>query len=451
MGRSPVSVRALNATGRWEHQMSEASGQVSTSRQSSPEQQAAEYAVLAEIGRIISSTLNIDEIYEQFAHQVSLLIPFDRLSIAAIDLEAQTVQAVYSAGGDIPGWERGVVHEIIPEGISDILARERRGLLFRTPAEEEEAGQQPARELGGDFQTRIAVPLVARGVIVGTLNIRSLQPYAYDENHLPQAERIGAQIAGTIANVFAYEKLEDAQGALEKAVTELRRSNQELAQFAYVASHDLQEPLRKIASFCSLLEARYAADLDERANVYIHYIVDGATRMQALVNDLLLYSRVATRGKEFAPTDTAVALQEALENLDLAIAESNARVTHDPLPTVTADATQMIQLFQNLVANAVKYRDEEAPRVHVAAADEGNEWVFSVRDNGIGIAPEYTERIFVIFQRLHTREEYSGTGIGLAVCKKIVERHGGRIWVESESGAGSTFYFALPKIRRDDA
>ena len=265
------------------------------------------------------------------------------------------------------------------------------------------------------------MPLVARGVIVGTLNIRSLQPYAYDENHLPQAERIGAQIAGTIANVFAYEKLEDAQRALEKAVTELRRSNQELAQFAYVASHDLQEPLRKIASFCSLLEARYAADLDERANVYIHYIVDGATRMQALVNDLLLYSRVATRGKEFAPTDTAVALQEALENLDLAIAESNARVTHDPLPTVTADATQMIQLFQNLVANAVKYRDEEAPRVHVTAADEDNEWVFSVRDNGIGIAPEYTERIFVIFQRLHTREEYSGTGIGLAVCKKIVE------------------------------
>ena len=176
---------------------------------------------MAEISRIISSTLNIDEIYEQFAHQVSLLISFDRLSIAAIDMEAHTVQAVYAVGGDIPGWERGVVHELVPGGIPNFLARERRGVLFRTPAEEEEAGQQPARELGGDFQTRIAVPLIARSVMVGTLNIRSLQPYAYDENHLAQAERIGAQIAGTIANAFAYEKLEDAQRALEKAVTEL--------------------------------------------------------------------------------------------------------------------------------------------------------------------------------------------------------------------------------------
>ena len=174
--------------------MGETTRQVGTSQprlHEQPNQQAAEYAVLAEIGRIISSTLNIDEIYVQFAHQVSLLIPFDRLSIAAVDMEALTVQAVYAVGGDIPGWERGVVHQVVPEGIVGILARDRRGLLFRTPAEEEEAGQQPARDLGGDFQTRIAVPLIARSVFVGTLNIRSLQPYAYDESHLAQAERIG--------------------------------------------------------------------------------------------------------------------------------------------------------------------------------------------------------------------------------------------------------------------
>ena len=278
------------------------------------------------------------------------------------------------------------------------------------------------------------------------MNIRSLQPYAYDENHLAQAERIGAQIAGTIANAFAYEKLEAAQHAIENAVTELRRSNQELEQFAYVASHDLQEPLRKIASFCNLLESRYADQLDEKANVYLHYIVDGALRMQALVNDLLLYSRVTTRGKEFAPTDTNDALREALANLDVAVAESNACVTYDPLPTVLGDVAQLTRLFQNIIGNAIKYRGEAPPQVHVSVLEKGDEWVFSVRDNGIGIAPEYAERIFVIFQRLHTREEYSGTGIGLSVCKKIAERHGGRIWVESEEGCGATFYFSLPQV-----
>ena len=426
--------------------MSDATRQVRTPRSPSLEQKVAEFAVLAEISRIISSTLNIDEIYEQFAHQVSLLIPFDRLSISAVDMEAHTVQAVYAVGGEIPGWERGVVHEIVPGGISDILESERRGILFKTPAEEEEAGQQPARDLGGDFQTRIAVPLIARSVFVGALNIRSLQPYAYDESQLAQAERIGAQIAGTIANSFAYEKLEAAQGELEKTAAELRRSNQELEQFAYVASHDLQEPLRKIASFCNLLESRYASQLDDRASTYLHYIVDGAMRMQALVNDLLLYSRVTTRGQEFAPANMDDVMQEAQANLDVAIAECKAQVSCDALPAVFGDAPQLVRLLQNLIGNAIKYRGEAPPQVHLAAAKERDEWVFSVRDNGIGIAPEYAERIFVIFQRLHTREEYGGTGIGLAVCKKIVERHGGRIWVESAEGAGATFRFTLPQV-----
>ncbi|MYB77580.1 MAG: GHKL domain-containing protein [Chloroflexi bacterium] len=283
------------------------------------------------------------------------------------------------------------------------------------------------------------------------MNIRSLQPYAYDEKHVAQAERIGAQIAGTIANAFAYEKLEAAQSALENAVEELRRSNQELEQFAYVASHDLQEPLRKIASFCNLLESRYADKLDERGSVYLHYIVDGAMRMQALVNDLLLYSRVATRGQEFAPTNANDVLQEAFANLEVGIEESNAHITYDPLPTVNGDAAQLVRLLQNLVGNAIKYRGDAPPRIHVGVEEQDDQWVFSVRDNGIGIDPQYAERIFVIFQRLHTREEYGGTGIGLSVCRKIVERHGGRIWVESQEGSGATFRFTFPQYRSEIA
>ena len=235
-----------------------------------------------------------------------------------------------------------------------------------------------------------------------------------------------------------------AEEKLKRYASELERSNQELQQFAYVASHDLQEPLRMVASYTQLLAERYKGKLDSDADEFIAYAVDGATRMQALINDLLTYSRVGTKGKDFKPIDCKTVLERTLDNLKKAVEESLAELTYEPLPTVMADDVQLGQLFQNLIGNAIKFRSEESPHIHISAERNEDKWIFSVGDNGIGIDPEFTERIFIIFQRLHKRRDYPGTGIGLAVCKKIVERHGGRIWVESKPEKGSTFYFTIP-------
>ena len=241
------------------------------------------------------------------------------------------------------------------------------------------------------------------------------------------------------------EERKRAEESLARYADELERSNTELQQFAYIASHDLQEPLRAVSGYLQLIRKRYEGKLDKDADEFIAFAVDGASRMQALIEGLLDYSRVGTHGKEFAPTDSEAALKQAEQNLKAAIEESGAEITHDPLPTVTGDDVQLTELLQNLVANAIKFhRPDEPPRIHVSAEQKDGEWVFSVKDNGIGIAREDTERLFRIFTRLHARDEYEGTGIGLAVCKRIVERHGGRIWVESEPGKGSTFYFTIP-------
>jgi signal transduction histidine kinase len=234
-----------------------------------------------------------------------------------------------------------------------------------------------------------------------------------------------------------------------RLLEDLARSNRDLEQFAYVASHDLQEPLRMVAAYTQLLAERYQGKLDENADKYIHYAVDGATRMQRLVQDLLAFSRVGRRAAERRKVDCRVVLATALQNLQTAIEESGARIEHGDLPTVTAEAAELMQLFQNLVGNAIKFRGSDPPRIRVTAEKAGREWIFSVADNGLGIAPEHAEMIFVIFKRLHTRSEYPGNGIGLSICKKIVEQQGGRIWVESVPGQGATFRFSLPTKIRD--
>jgi signal transduction histidine kinase len=245
-------------------------------------------------------------------------------------------------------------------------------------------------------------------------------------------------------NTDLERRVKERTAELDERARELARSNAELEQFAYVASHDLQEPLRMVASFTQLLAKRYEDKLDDDAREFINYAVDGATRMQSLISDLLNYSRVGTQGKPLAPTDGEALFNRVLKSLKFVIEESGAVISRDPLPVVMADPQQLGQLFQNLLTNAIKFRGEEPPCVKISVERNGSDWKISVRDNGIGISQEHADRIFIIFQRLHTKTDYPGTGIGLAICKKIVERHGGRIWVEPGTQGGSEFCFTIP-------
>src|SRR3984893_54840 len=311
------------------------------------------------------------------------------------------------------------VKSIIPEGFAERLIADGTRTAADALAQQIGTGIELTgrRKDGSDFPIEIMLsPLESAEGILVTAAIRDISVRKRSEEHLV------------------------------KTVGELKRSNDELEQFAYVASHDLQEPLRMVASYTQLLAKRYKGRLDSDADEFITFAVDGCNRMQGLIQDLLAYSRAGTIGKALREISGENALQEALTNLRATIEESGAVVTHDSLPAITTDDTQLTQVFQNLVGNAIKYRSAEVPHVHVSARKNGgHEWLFSVRDNGLGIDPQYFERIFILFQRLHGRNEFEGTGIGLAICKKILERLGGRIWVESQPGKGSTFHFALPE------
>ena len=306
-------------------------------------------------------------------------------------------------------------------------------------------------EDGSDFPGDTHPSMVAlatgkevRDVVMGVFNPELEDHTWININAVPQFRQ------GETAPYQAYTIFEDiterkqSEDEMRAALLKLKRSNRDLEQFAYVASHDLQEPLRMISSYVQLLARRYRGQLDDDADEFIDYVVGGAKRLQALILALLDYTCVRTRGQPLAPTDMNSVMEGVLTNFKLAIADSDAEVTCDVLPTVNADAAQMAQLLQNLIANALKFHGDDPPRIHVSAERHDTGWRFAVRDNGLGIDPKYHERIFIIFQRLHARDDFEGTGIGLSVVKNIVQRHGGRAWVESEPGAGATFYFTIP-------
>jgi signal transduction histidine kinase len=297
----------------------------------------------------------------------------------------------------------------------------------------------------------VSTPLI---LVTGAMNsvtaVECVKQGATDYVLKDHLSRLTLCVRRALEEMRLREEGKRAQGELAHKMDELGRSNRDLEQFAYVASHDLQEPLRMVASYTQLLAERYRGKLDEDADKYMGYAVEGALRMQALVHDLLTFSRVGRNGVERKNIDSSQAVREALQNLAVSLQESGAVANQSTLPVVHSDRTQLLQLFQNLIGNAIKFRGKEPLVVTVSAERKEKEWEFAVADNGIGIAPEHNEVIFSIFQRLHTRTEYPGNGVGLAICKKIVEQHGGRIWVDSEPGKGSTFRFTLPAVSADD-
>ncbi len=346
------------------------------------------------------------------------------LQIVTAELEARGYAALVARSG--------------PEAI-ERAALARPDLILLDVAMPEVDGFETCQRLKQDPATA-EIPVIFMTAMAGTdEKIRGFRVGAVDYVTKPlNAEEVFARI-GTHLSLDALRR----ELAAQKAA--LQRSNAELEQLAYVASHDLQEPLRMIASYLSLVERRYGERLDADGKEFIGYAVDGAKRLQAMINDLLAYSRVNTKAHTFVAVDCASIAATAVHQLRVAIEEHGAVVTLGDLPTVQGDPTQLLQLFQNLIGNAIKFHGQDPPRVQVGAESDESGWCFAVRDNGIGIAPEQFQRLFVLFQRLHGRQAYPGTGIGLALCKRIVELHGGRIWIESAPGEGATFKFTLPR------
>ena len=389
-------------------------------------------ALRAEIGVALAQSGNLQSILQSCTEAITRQLNAAFAGIWTLNREESMLELEASAGLNTHSND---LHARVPVGAFKIglIAQERQPHLTNDILNDPRLGNRDWAKQEG-MVAFAGYPLLVEDRLVGVTAMFAREPLPDD---ILDAL---ASITDVIAQGIERKRAEEA---LKQQAQELARSNAELEQFAYVASHDLQEPLRMVASYTQLLAKRYQGKLGADADDFIFYAVDGANRMQKLINDLLAYSRVGTRGKEFEPVNCCQVLEQALNNLQVTIKGCGAQVTHDPLPTVMADPTQMIQLFQNLIGNAIKFHGEEPPRVHVSVQSKADEWVFSVCDNGIGIDPQYYERIFVIFQRLHGKQEYSGTGIGLAICKKIVERHGGRLWVESPPGSGATFYFSL--------
>jgi signal transduction histidine kinase len=372
--------------------------------------------------------LTVDNPVQQAALDKLEPLIAERLDTAQGVIQIRTQQGLAAGAQSIrAGAGQQLMNQIRPQ-LSSMKREENRLLILRT--EEATNSSQTTRTVILSGEALAIAFLGLAGIVVGK-----------EMAQRRQAEEIVSNL-----NADLEKRVAERTAELSERARELARSNSELQQFAYVASHDLQEPLRMVASFTQLLAKRYSDKLDDDARDFINYAVDGATRMQTLISDLLNYSRVGTQGKPLVPTDSEAMLCRVLTSLQLAIEETGAVVSHDPLPMVLADPQQLGQLFQNLIGNAIKFHGAEPPRIRISAERNGKEWKIAVRDNGIGISPEHAERIFVIFQRLHTKTEYPGTGIGLAICKKIVERHGGRIWIEPSPAGGTTFSFTISGV-----
>lgn len=421
------------------------------------ERRVNDLKALNTMATIVNQSLDVDEILNRAMDEALRLVGVEAAGMLLLDEEAGEL-ALVAHRGISDEFVRAASRLKLGEGLAGRAVQAGEPVVISRLAEY--PGVLKAFVEKERIQSAASVPLRGRAGMVGAMSLGTADPHYFDAAGLELLVALGRQIAIGVEKARLWEQV---QTQLE----ELERSNAELEQFAYVASHDLQEPLRMVASYTQLLARRYKGQLDADADEFIAYAVDGAERMQKMVNDLLAYSRVGTRGKEFAPVDCEAVLERVLVDLQMMVEDTQATVTHDPLPTVMADDVQLEQLFRNLISNAIKFRSQKPPRVHISAQlrrdgkestskseirnaglspskDPKPEWLFSVRDNGIGIEPQYADRIFVIFQRLHNREKYSGTGIGLAIAKRIVERHGGRIWVESQPGEGTTFYFTIP-------
>lgn len=394
--------------------------------------------LFAEVAFKIRQSLHLEEILQTSVTEVRRLFKADRALILQM-LPDGRVKVVTEAVAE--PWasvlEQGITDDCFGDDYLKTYQQGRVYLVHNT----DEAEVKPClidfmRQF--NIKAKLVVPILLKEQLWGLLiTHQCARPRQWSTFEVDLLQQLADQISIALAQ---SQLLEEETRRRE----ELARSNAELQQFAYVASHDLQEPLRMITSYLQLLERRYKNKLDASADEFINYTVEGAIRMKMLIDDLLRYSRVGTHGKPFKPIDCAAMVERAIANLQMAINETGATITYPDLPTVMGDATQLTQLFQNLLSNAIKFRSAAPPTIHIAAERQTDQWLFSVQDNGIGIEPQYTERIFIIFQRLHLRTEYPGTGIGLAICQKIVERHSGRIWVESEPEQGATFYFTIP-------
>ena len=416
-----------------------------------------ENAIMAEIGLIISSTLNLEEVYIRFAEVVRKLIQFDRMAIHILNPQDHTFSITFVLGPDVAEREAGKVVALAGTATEWVL-QNRSSLRILEENGKEVIGRMPGLLplYKAGFRSMMFTPLISKDQVIGLLNIQTVKQSAYTERDLKLAEKVSMQISGAIANAQLFQEQKRAEEALAERTAQLERTNRELValnaeldDFTNVASHDLQEPLRTLTAFSDMLRKDLDQSLPERAAKDVGFITDAAKRMQTLIQDLLALSRTGRVAKKREKVSLGECADRALEALAIRMKETGAQVTRDELPEVWGDFTLLTQLYQNLIGNALKFGGDQPPVIRLTAEEWDGTSVFGVKDNGIGIEFKYTQQIFQPFRRLHTRAEVEGSGIGLAICRKIVDRHGGKIWVESEPRKGAHFRFTISERKSE--